>query len=63
MSATAADVSVTAVFAVHGPDDDAAYAVVAELIDRLNALANLPECESDLDITVQRSGASAQDGG
>jgi hypothetical protein len=65
MSAAAAGtgVSVTAVFAVQGPDEDAAYAVVAELIDRLNAVANLPECECDLDITVQRSSTVAQDGG
>ncbi len=55
--------NVTATFSVHGDDEDHAYAVVAELIDQLNAVANLPECECDLDISVERTHAHAQDGG
>ena len=65
MSATTTDpaLRVQAVFAVHGGDDERAYAVVAELIDRLNAIANLPECECDVDISVERAPAPDQGSG
>jgi hypothetical protein len=55
---------VEAVFAVHGDDEDSAYAALTELIDRLNQVANLPECECDLHISVQRGPAHslARDG-
>ena len=45
---------VQAIFSVHGDDDEGAYAALTELIDRLNQVANLPECECDLDISVER---------
>ena len=65
MSATAAEprLRVQAVFAVRGEDEEQAYAVVAELIDRLNAVANLPECECDVDISVERVPAQGQGSG
>ena len=62
---TAADprLRVQAVFAVRGEDEERAYAMATELIDRLNAVANLPECECDLDISVERAHALAQGSG
>jgi hypothetical protein len=54
---------VQAVFAVRGDDEERAYAVAAELIDRLNAVANLPECECDVDISVERAPAHDQGSG
>lgn len=55
MSATLAGcLRVEAVFTVHGDDEAAAYAALTELIDRLNQVANLPECECDLDISVEQ---------
>jgi hypothetical protein len=56
-------VTVTAVFSVGGEDEDQAYAVVAELIDQLNAVANMPQCECDLDVSVERTHAHAQGSG
>jgi tripeptide aminopeptidase len=39
---------------VRGMHDERAEAVVAEVVQRLNAAANLPECECDVDVAVQR---------
>ncbi len=36
-------------------DDKRAEDVVAEIVDRLNAAANLPDCDCDVDISVQRT--------
>jgi hypothetical protein len=65
VSVTAADptLRVQAVFAVRGEDEEHAYAIAAELIDRLNAVANLPECECDVDISVERTPAHGQGSG
>jgi hypothetical protein len=65
VSVTAAEprLRVQAVFSVRGEDEEQAYAVVAELIDRLNAVANLPECECDVDISVERAPARGQGSG
>ncbi len=54
---------VQAIFAVRGDDEERAYAIATELIDRLNAVANLPECECDLDISVERAPALSQGSG
>jgi hypothetical protein len=54
---------VQAVFAVRGDDEQRAYTIATELIDRLNALANLPECECDLDISLERVQVHGQGGG
>jgi tripeptide aminopeptidase len=40
---------------VRSLDDDRAQAVVAEVVDRVHEAANLPECDCDVDISVQRS--------
>jgi len=34
--------------------DEAAEAVVAEIVDRLHEAANLPDCDCDVDVSVQR---------
>jgi hypothetical protein len=47
--------SLHAFFSVRGDDEERAYARAAQLIDRLSALANLPECECDVDISVERA--------
>jgi tripeptide aminopeptidase len=36
-------------------DDQRAEAVVAEIVDRLHEAANLPDCDCDVDISVQRT--------
>jgi tripeptide aminopeptidase len=36
-------------------EDKRAEEIVAEILDRLNAAANLPDCDCDLDISVQRT--------
>jgi tripeptide aminopeptidase len=36
-------------------EDKRAEEIVAEIVDRLNAAANLPDCDCDLDISVQRT--------
>jgi tripeptide aminopeptidase len=36
-------------------EDKRAEAIVAEIVDRLNAAANLPDCDCDLDISVRRT--------
>jgi hypothetical protein len=48
-----------AIFSVHG-DDERAYAIASELIDRLSVLANLPECECDVDISLERAPSHGQ---
>jgi tripeptide aminopeptidase len=40
---------------VRSLDDERAEAIVAEVVDRLHEAANLPECECDVDISVQRT--------
>lgn len=40
---------------VRGIDDEHGEALVAEIVDRLNRAANLPECDCDLDIDVTRT--------
>jgi tripeptide aminopeptidase len=45
----------TVVAEVRGMQDDPAEAIVAEVVQRINEAANLPECECDVDIAVQRT--------
>ena len=40
---------------VRGLDDEHGEALAAEIVDRLHEAANRPECECDLDISVQRT--------
>jgi tripeptide aminopeptidase len=40
---------------VRGLRDERAEAVVAEVVDRVHEAANLPECECDADVSVQRT--------
>jgi tripeptide aminopeptidase len=40
---------------VRGPDDARAEALAGELVDRVHEAANLPECECDVDVSVQRT--------
>ncbi len=40
---------------VRSLDEQAADAAVTEVVDRLNEAANLPECECDVDVSVERS--------
>src|SRR6201999_41845 len=40
---------------VRAMQDERAEAVVAEVVERLHEAANLPECECDVDIAVQRT--------
>jgi hypothetical protein len=52
----------------HAADEPHAQAVVAKLIDSAHEIANLPECECDVDVSVEtspleRSPASADAGG
>jgi tripeptide aminopeptidase len=44
----------TLVAEVRGMQDERAEGVVAEVVQRLNQAANLPECECDVDVAVQR---------
>jgi len=37
------------------PDDARAEALVAEVVDRLHEAANLPDCDCDVDVSVQRT--------
>jgi hypothetical protein len=48
-----AAVCVQAVF--HVSDDRQAQAVAAMMVDRAQEIANLPECECDVDVTVERA--------
>lgn len=45
----------TVVAEVRGLDDERAEAVVAELVDRVHEAANLPQCDCDVDVSVQRT--------
>ncbi|MHB8492713.1 MAG: hypothetical protein ACYDA6_10960 [Solirubrobacteraceae bacterium] len=45
-------IEVRAHFTLQRGDDEAAYTAVIELIDQLNRVANLPQCEADLRIAV-----------
>jgi tripeptide aminopeptidase len=45
----------TVVAEVRSLDEDRAQAVVAEVVDRLHEAANLPECDCDADVSVQRT--------
>jgi tripeptide aminopeptidase len=47
--------SCTLVAETRALDDQRAEAVVAEIVDRLHEAANLPDCDCDLDVSVQRS--------
>lgn len=44
-------VRVQAVF--HVLDDQQAQAVAAKLVDRAHEIANLPECECDVDVSIE----------
>lgn len=46
-------VRVEAVFRVL--DDQQAQAVAAKMVDRAHEIANLPECECDVDVSIQRT--------
>jgi tripeptide aminopeptidase len=37
------------------PEDERAEAVVAEIVDRVHEAANLPDCDCDVDLSVQRT--------
>jgi tripeptide aminopeptidase len=47
--------SCTLVAEARALDDQHAEAVVAEIVDRLHEAANLPDCDCDVDISVQRT--------
>jgi tripeptide aminopeptidase len=40
---------------VRSISDERAESVVAELVDRIHEAANLPDCDCDVDVSVQRS--------
>jgi hypothetical protein len=50
-------VRVEAVF--HVVDDRQAQAVAARMVDRAHEIANLPECECDVDVTIERTPSDA----
>jgi hypothetical protein len=50
--ATAAAVRVQVVF--HVRDERQAQAVAERMVDRAQEIANMPECECDLDVSVER---------
>jgi hypothetical protein len=50
-------VRVQAVF--HVSSDEQARAVAAKMVDRAHEIANLPECECDVDVSIERTGAEA----
>jgi hypothetical protein len=50
-------VRVQAVF--HVSSDAQARAVAAKMVDRAHEIANLPECECDVDVSIERTGAEA----
>ncbi|HEX4187605.1 MAG TPA: M20/M25/M40 family metallo-hydrolase [Solirubrobacteraceae bacterium] len=45
----------TMVAEVRSIDDERARSVVAEVVDRIQEAANLPECDVDVDVSVERS--------
>ena len=53
----------TVVAEVRSLREERAEAVVAELVDRLHEAANLPECDCDVDIGVQRTFPGYRQGG
>jgi hypothetical protein len=48
-------VCIQAIF--HIADDQQAQAVTARMIDRAHEIANLPECECDVDVSVEMTPA------
>ncbi len=46
-------VSVQVVF--HVSSDEQAQAVASRMVDRAHEIANLPECECDVDVSVERA--------
>ena len=48
-------VRVLAVF--HVSSDEQAQAVASRMVDRAHEIANLPECECDLDVSIERAPA------
>jgi hypothetical protein len=50
---TVRSVCVKAVFHVH--DDHQAQVVAARMIDSAHEIANLPECECDVDVSLERT--------
>jgi hypothetical protein len=48
-----AAVRVQAVF--HVADDRQAQVVAAKMVDRAHEIANLPECECDVDVSIERT--------
>jgi hypothetical protein len=46
-------VRVQAVF--HVTDEQQAQAVAAKMVDRAHEIANLPECECDVDVNIERT--------
>jgi hypothetical protein len=53
----ASTVEVQVVF--HAVDDRQAQAVAAKMVDRAYEIANLPECECDVDVSVQHTPSDA----
>jgi hypothetical protein len=51
-------VRVEAVF--HVRDDHQAQAVAAKMVDRAHEIANLPECECDVDVSIDRAAPRAE---
>jgi tripeptide aminopeptidase len=45
----------TIVAEVRSPHDERAEALAAEIVDRIHEAANAPECECDVDVSVQRT--------
>jgi tripeptide aminopeptidase len=40
---------------VRGPDDERAEELAGEIVDRVHEAANLPECDCDVDVSLQRT--------
>ncbi len=53
-------VRVQAVF--HVTDDQQGQAVAAKMVDRAHEIANLPECECDVDVSIERAQPDAAAG-
>jgi hypothetical protein len=43
----------------HVSDDQQAQTVAAKMVDRAHEIANLPECECDVDVSIERAQPSA----
>jgi hypothetical protein len=52
-------VRVQAIF--HVSSEAQAQTVAARMVDRAHEIANLPECECDVDVTIERTGPDAID--